>query len=181
MNDLANGLKLCGLKYIHRDLKPQNLLLKSSLHSSVPTLKIADFGFARHLEEAAMAETTCALYMAPEILRLQKYGQCRRGSVGAIMFEMLTSAFNGSGRRSLLTNIEKGKQHPRVGNASPRAIELLTGLRTTHGANVLHQFLNAPFLKITPERSKYGKDRKISSKDLSVEIPLKSTISNQSM
>ena len=34
------------------------------------------------------------------------------------------------------------------------------------------QFLNAPFLKITPERSSDGKDRKISSKDLSVEIPV---------
>ena len=133
MNDLANGLKfMWSKKYIHRDLKPQNLLLKSSLHSSVPTLKIADFGFARHLEEAAMAETTCGspLYMAPEILRLQKYGaNADLWSVGAIMFEMLTKRppFNGSGRRSLLTNIEKGQLNvPESVTLSPRAIELLT-------------------------------------------------------
>jgi len=38
-------------------------------------LKIADFGFARHLETAALAETLCGspLYMAPEILQHQKY------------------------------------------------------------------------------------------------------------
>ena len=56
--------------YIHRDLKPQNLLLKTTPTSKLPVLKIADFGFARHLEEASMAETTCGspLYMAPEVL-----------------------------------------------------------------------------------------------------------------
>ena len=127
-----------------------------------------------------MAETTCGspLYMAPEILRLQKYGaNADLWSVGAIMFEMLTKRppFNGSGRRSLLTNIEKGKLNiPESVTLSPRAIELLTGLLRVKPTERMSfdQFLNAPFLKITPERSKYGKDRKISSKDLSVEIPL---------
>ena len=49
---------------IHRDLKPQNLLLTSNEASSAQ-LKIADFGFARHLATAAMAETLCGspLYM----------------------------------------------------------------------------------------------------------------------
>jgi serine/threonine protein kinase len=34
-------------------------------------LKIADFGFARHLQSASLAETLCGspLYMAPEILQ----------------------------------------------------------------------------------------------------------------
>jgi serine/threonine-protein kinase ULK/ATG1 len=81
---------------IHRDIKPQNLLLNpaptymsrlkpedvplaASEYSlipavglaSLPMLKIADFGFARHLPSTSMAETLCGspLYMAPEILR----------------------------------------------------------------------------------------------------------------
>lgn len=35
----------------------------------------ADFGFARHLESASLADTLCGspLYMAPEILRYQRY------------------------------------------------------------------------------------------------------------
>ena len=47
--------------------------------------------------------------MAPEILRLQKYGaNADLWSVGAIMFEMLTKRppFTGTGRRSLIANIE---------------------------------------------------------------------------
>ena len=188
MNDLANGLKfMWSKKYIHRDLKPQNLLLKSSLHSSVPTLKIADFGFARHLEEATMAETTCGspLYMAPEILRLQKYGaNADLWSVGAIMFEMLTKRppFNGSGRRSLLTNIEKGQLNlPKSVTLSPRAIELLTGLLCVKPTERMSfdEFLNAPFLKVTPERSGSIKDTKVSSKDLSVEIPVEKHVKHQ--
>jgi serine/threonine-protein kinase ULK/ATG1 len=95
MRDLASGLKfLWGQELIHRDIKPQNLLLTGCLpldemndpdntyeeearrrQINYPTeqfsLKIADFGFARHLQTASLAETLCGspLYMAPEILQ----------------------------------------------------------------------------------------------------------------
>ena len=185
MNDLANGLKfMWSKKYIHRDLKPQNLLLKSSMHSSIPTLKIADFGFARHLEEATMAETTCGspLYMAPEILRLQKYrANADLWSVGAIMFEMLTKRppFTGQGRRSLLNNIEKGQLNiPRSVVLSPSAIELLTGLLRVKPTERMSfdAFLNCTFLKITPSRnrnvpSSSSNNNNNNDNTLSVEIP----------
>lgn len=50
---------------IHRDIKPQNLLLEPSTPADapiplgIPLLKIADFGFARSLPNAALAETLC--------------------------------------------------------------------------------------------------------------------------
>ncbi len=101
MRDLASGLRfLWGQELIHRDIKPQNLLLtgplpveelaenppiaskssgsSDSLGRSIHddpnlgfSLKIADFGFARHLQTASLAETLCGspLYMAPEILQ----------------------------------------------------------------------------------------------------------------
>ena len=52
---------------MHRDLKPQNLLLSED--SLQATLKIADFGFAREIEEASMAETMCGtpLYMVSPV------------------------------------------------------------------------------------------------------------------
>jgi serine/threonine-protein kinase ULK/ATG1 len=95
IRDLAGGLKfLWGQVLIHRDIKPQNLLLtgavpldelndpestpegeaqrrKTDFPSAKFALKIADFGFARHLQTASLAETLCGspLYMAPEILQ----------------------------------------------------------------------------------------------------------------
>lgn len=61
---------LKGLKYIfsknliHRDLKPQNILITNIKD---PQIKIADFGFARYLKENELADTQCGtpLYMAP--------------------------------------------------------------------------------------------------------------------
>lgn len=99
MRDLAAGLKfLWGQEIVHRDIKPQNLLLTGALpldetndpdhtaeeeasrrQSDFPSekfsLKIADFGFARHLQTASLAETLCGspLYMAPEILQHHRY------------------------------------------------------------------------------------------------------------
>ena len=48
---------------VYRDLKPANVLLSES--SEYATLKLADFGFAKHLAEASLAQTQCGspLYM----------------------------------------------------------------------------------------------------------------------
>jgi len=58
---------------VHRDLKPQNILLSSP--SSDAVLKISDFGLARVLRPGEYADTACGscLYMAPEVMLFQKY------------------------------------------------------------------------------------------------------------
>ncbi|KAH9927969.1 kinase-like protein [Epithele typhae] len=100
LRQLARAIKFLRQRnLIHRDIKPQNLLLTppgpdeySRGHPlGVPVLKVADFGFARFLPSAMMAETLCGspLYMAPEILSYQKYdSKADLWSVGAVLYEM---------------------------------------------------------------------------------------------
>ena len=136
MRDLSLGLHfLHEKKLIHRDIKPQNLLLTGSLPldekddpsmfakeeearkqidfpSSSFQLKIADFGFARYLPQASMADTLCGspLYMAPEVLQQQKYdGKADLWSAGCALFEMITGSppFNGENQIDLLRNIQQ--------------------------------------------------------------------------
>jgi serine/threonine protein kinase len=78
---------------IHRDLKPQNLLLASSPNLDRYVLKVADFGFSRLLADELMANTTCGtpLYMAPEVMEGKSYdASVDCWSVGAILYEMLS-------------------------------------------------------------------------------------------
>ena len=98
-NHIANGLQaLCTLNIIHRDLKPQNLLLSFDPRLRAPPIqeimvKIADFGFARHLNRDDMAATLCGspLYMAPEVLLGHRYDSLADlWSVGTVLYQCLT-------------------------------------------------------------------------------------------
>ena len=105
----AGLLVLHRLNFIHRDLKPQNILLSEESEDAI--LKIADFGFARALNPADMAATVCGspLYMAPEILRHERYdGKADLWSIGSIFFELLFGhpPFSGPNPMQLLATIE---------------------------------------------------------------------------
>lgn len=98
---IAGAMKALNAKgIVHRDLKPQNILLchasqlhTSSFSASDTRLKIADFGFARFLQDGVMAATLCGspMYMAPEvIMSLQYDAKADLWSVGTIMYQCLT-------------------------------------------------------------------------------------------
>ena len=73
----------------HMDLKPSNLLVKGT---NPPILKVADFGFAQHLEEDSKDRGLkgSPLYMAPEMLLHRKYdARVDIWSVGIILYEAL--------------------------------------------------------------------------------------------
>lgn len=123
LRQLARALKfLRHHNLIHRDIKPQNLLLKPATPEElakghplgVPILKVADFGFARSLPSAMMAETLCGspLYMAPEILGYNKYdAKADLWSVGAVLYEMAVGKppFRAQNHIELLKKIEHSK------------------------------------------------------------------------
>uniref|UniRef100_A0A1A9X331 Protein kinase domain-containing protein n=1 Tax=Glossina brevipalpis TaxID=37001 RepID=A0A1A9X331_9MUSC len=96
---LAGAMKALYTKgIVHRDLKPQNILLSHNYGKALPapskiTLKIADFGFARFLNEGVMAATLCGspMYMAPEvIMSLQYDAKADLWSLGTIVYQSLT-------------------------------------------------------------------------------------------
>ena len=147
LKQLASALQFLRAKnLIHRDVKPQNLLLNPSPEyfqkhrpdpmpykvgddsldpitgiKSLPMLKIADFGFARSLPSTALAETLCGspLYMAPEILRYEKYGaKADLWSVGTVLYEMMTARppFRASNHVELLRKIEKSEDKIKFGD-----------------------------------------------------------------
>jgi serine/threonine-protein kinase ULK/ATG1 len=110
LQQLSAGLMILHrLSFIHRDLKPQNILLTCDSDDAI--LKIADFGFARVLDSTDMAATVCGspLYMAPEILRHEKYdGRADIWSLGTIVYELICGCppYTGSNPMQLLANIE---------------------------------------------------------------------------
>uniref|UniRef100_A0A3Q1CCD6 non-specific serine/threonine protein kinase n=1 Tax=Amphiprion ocellaris TaxID=80972 RepID=A0A3Q1CCD6_AMPOC len=98
LQQIAQAMKVLQSKGIlHRDLKPQNILLchtegrrSSSTNTSI---KIADFGFARHLQTNTMAATLCGspMYMAPEVIMSQNYdAKADLWSIGTIVYQCLT-------------------------------------------------------------------------------------------
>jgi serine/threonine-protein kinase ULK/ATG1 len=135
LKQLASALEFLRQKnYVHRDVKPQNLLLlpSQSFRStrsfnimeasqdslipiaglrSLPMLKLADFGFARVLPSTSLADTLCGspLYMAPEILRYERYdAKADLWSVGTVLYEMTTGKppFRARNHVELLRKIE---------------------------------------------------------------------------
>ncbi|KAJ7199902.1 kinase-like domain-containing protein [Mycena haematopus] len=124
LRQLARALKfLRHRNFIHRGLKPQNLLLipappEELAHGhplGVPILKVADFGLARSLvPNPMMAETLpgSPLYMAPELLRYQKFdARADLWSVGVVLYEMAVGRppFRAASRIELLKKIEHSK------------------------------------------------------------------------
>uniref|UniRef100_A0A8C0B8G1 non-specific serine/threonine protein kinase n=1 Tax=Buteo japonicus TaxID=224669 RepID=A0A8C0B8G1_9AVES len=98
LQQIAGAMKMLHSKgIIHRDLKPQNILLSyAGGRKSNPNnirIKIADFGFARYLQNNMMAATLCGspMYMAPEVIMSQHYdAKADLWSIGTIIYQCLT-------------------------------------------------------------------------------------------
>lgn len=132
VHQLMKGLQyLRERSILHRDLKPANLLLSDDNQ----TLKIADFGFARYLEDARMTTTMCGspLYMAPEVLFGQSYnGKSDLWSVGVILYQCVFGKmpFDGVIDYAQLLQFLRDKTiiYPKNVHISPECIDLLCGL-----------------------------------------------------
>uniref|UniRef100_A0A7N6F5Y6 non-specific serine/threonine protein kinase n=1 Tax=Anabas testudineus TaxID=64144 RepID=A0A7N6F5Y6_ANATE len=168
LQQIAQAMKILqGKGILHRDLKPQNILLchpEGRRSSSTKTcIKIADFGFARHLQTNTMAATLCGspMYMAPEVIMSQKYdAKADLWSIGTIVYQCLTgkAPFHAStpqelrlfyeSNRTLLPSIPK--------ETSSNLRHLLLGLlQRNHKERIgFDEFFHHPFLETSSATKK---------------------------
>ena len=118
--DICRALMVCEEhNIIHRDIKPQNILVAGD-----GTYKLGDFGTARtfeHTASATMAGTET--YMAPEIIRREKYGRdVDTYSLGLVMYRMLNRGqlpFIDTDRIATVADRDRSLQRRLSGEALP--------------------------------------------------------------
>ncbi|XP_043495875.1 serine/threonine-protein kinase unc-51 isoform X4 [Polistes fuscatus] len=162
LKQLAGAMRALHAKgIVHRDLKPQNILLSHNCGKACPqphqiTLKIADFGFARFLQDGVMAATLCGspMYMAPEvIMSLQYDAKADLWSLGTIVFQCLTgkAPFQAHTPHALKLFYEKNANlGPKIpAGTSPALSDLLLGLlrRNARDRMPFDEFFGHPFLQ----------------------------------
>ncbi|XP_038618203.1 serine/threonine-protein kinase ULK1 isoform X3 [Tachyglossus aculeatus] len=160
LQQIAGAMKMLHSKgIIHRDLKPQNILLSyPGARKSNPNnirVKIADFGFARYLQNNMMAATLCGspMYMAPEVIMSQHYdAKADLWSIGTIIYQCLTgkAPFQASSPQDLRLFYEKNKtlmpNIPRETSGHLRQL-LLGLLQRNHKDRMdFDEFFHHPFL-----------------------------------
>ncbi|CAB3396771.1 unnamed protein product [Caenorhabditis bovis] len=148
------------LGIVHRDLKPQNILLCTPVRQKDPpyteiTIKLADFGFARFLNEGVMAATLCGspMYMAPEVIMSMAYdAKADLWSIGTILYQCLTgkAPFVASTPPQLKAFYEKSRElRPNIPDwCSPSLRDLLLRLLKRNAADriTFQDFFTHPFL-----------------------------------
>ncbi|CAB1117479.1 unnamed protein product [Ectocarpus sp. CCAP 1310/34] len=97
---------------IHRDLKPDNVFLTSD-----NVVKLGDFGLAKELSGAQLAETSVGTpyYMSPELINEQRYDERTDvWSLGCLMYEAaaLTRPFDAHNQLALAMKINTSKVAP---------------------------------------------------------------------
>ncbi|CAD8206054.1 unnamed protein product [Paramecium pentaurelia] len=95
MKQILNALIYMNSRgYIHRDIKPDNILLREQ--NDVSNIQVCDFGFAARVEDILIKHPNCGTpgYMAPEVIKYDQTNpyneQCDVFSCGSLLYSILT-------------------------------------------------------------------------------------------
>src|SRR5918998_1339050 len=114
---------------VHRDIKPQNVLLTASGEA-----KVADFGIARVVSARTVTEANLVLgtaaYMSPEQVRGERVGPASDlYSLGVVLYEMLTGEPPYQGDDPIATAMKRLDEPPRnpqeMNSAVPEELDAL--------------------------------------------------------
>ena len=137
---------------IHRDVKPENLLLTRSAPGAPETLKLADFGWSVAQRRDSRRTTMCGTveYLPPEIVNGQEYSfGFDMWTVGVLVYEMLVgrSPFFAADHQAIMSRILAGHFDVPLGVPAD-AIDLVVSLlqrdpaaRPSAAAVLLHPWL----------------------------------------
>ena len=145
---------------IHRDIKPQNVLISAS-----GIIKICDFGFARAIDNKTMITSIkgTPLYMAPELLKEYPYNKkADLWSLGVILYELYVGQppFYTNNFQTLLHKIAKEEiRYP--DSMSPEFKDFLKGLLVKNPKDRWDwpKILAHPFLKEIESEKKAHRER----------------------
>ncbi|KAL0226021.1 hypothetical protein P9112_013345 [Eukaryota sp. TZLM1-RC] len=156
---LVSALKyLHDNRVIHRDMKPQNILICSG-----GIVKLCDFGFARALSKSTIVARSIKgtpLYMAPELVQEKAYDHSiDLWSLGIILYELFHSKppFYTNNLMSLVQQIVRDRIRF-TKDMSPEFKSFLKGLLQKEPGNRLQwpQLLQHPFVKVQNATSSVG-------------------------
>ncbi|XP_036595374.1 serine/threonine-protein kinase DCLK3 [Trichosurus vulpecula] len=149
-------------KIVHRDLKPENLLVQRNADKS-STLKLADFGLAKHVVKPLFTVCGTPTYVAPEILLEKGYGlEVDMWAAGVILYILLCGfpPFRSQERdqEELFAIIQQGHfdfLSPYWDNISEAAKDLVSQLLVVDPKKryTAHQVLEHPWIKATGKAS----------------------------
>jgi serine/threonine protein kinase len=159
----------------HRDLKPDNIIIKTPM-----TVKIADFGFAVSAQPNALVSTQCGspAYTAPEVVAGQPYDgrAADMWSLGVIAYAIVAGQLpwrDVTNQKNLFFDIQTARYHV-PDEASPTFANFVGGLMQPQPILrfTVEQAQNHPWLREKSEEPKglpFGMKRRIMQKAASGE------------